>query len=106
MATSGGRTVAGPRTLHLMPLQFLCNHVCPMCDLQDFEPDVLRRNQRTDLEQGLKLADYERLFDQMLPGLRMVSLFGGGEPLAHPEIEGILRAIKARGWTGAMITNG
>jgi MoaA/NifB/PqqE/SkfB family radical SAM enzyme len=42
----------------------------------------------------------------MPPGLEEVNVVGGGEPLIHPEIIGILRAVKRRGLRGSLITNG
>ncbi len=101
-----GRAWTGPRTLHLMPLQFLCNHACPMCNLQELDPRDLRSEVDKEQSGGLTVEEYERLFDDMLPGLRTVSLFGGGEPLAYKGIERLLASIKKRGWKGSVITNG
>lgn len=53
----------------------------------------------------MKLADDRLLFDAMPPGVEMVELVGGGEPLVHPDAVEIMRDVKRRGWRGSLITN-
>jgi MoaA/NifB/PqqE/SkfB family radical SAM enzyme len=106
VGTALNHALAGPSSLRINPMGFICNHRCPMCWLQHFDPADFERQQRIDRELGLKLADYERLFDSMPPGLEEVNLVGGGEPLVHAQCLEIMAAVKRRGWRGSLITNG
>jgi MoaA/NifB/PqqE/SkfB family radical SAM enzyme len=101
-----GSALVGPEVVQINPMTYVCNHACPMCWLQHVEPGHLRAMQGREKREGLRLGDYVRLFDGMLPGLREVMLIGGGEPLAHPDAVGIMREVKRHGWCGSLVTNG
>lgn len=100
------KALVGPYLIRINPMDYVCNHTCPMCWLQHLTPEELKRGKKADLQGGMKLADYEKMFDGMPIGVGEINIVGGGEPLVHPEAEGILRAIKKRGWRGWIITNG
>lgn len=100
------RALLGPAQLRINPMGAVCNHTCPMCWLQQLDPDEKKRQFQVDREQGLRLADYEAMLESMPPGLTEVNVVGGGEPLVHPECVEIMRAIKRRGLRGYLISNG
>lgn len=82
-----------PVAAHLIPIR-RCNLSCTYCNEYDDHsapvptPDVLRRIDR--------LAEL---------GTGIVTL-SGGEPLLHPDLEGIIRHIRHRGSIATVITNG
>jgi len=100
------RALLGPCQLRINPMGAVCNHTCPMCWLQQLDPEEKKRQFKADRAEGLTLAEYVALFDGMPPGLTEVNVVGGGEPLVHPDCVGIMREIKRRGWRGYLITNG
>lgn len=101
-----GRSVVGPYLLRINPMSATCNHVCPMCYLQQMDPTDLKAYQQAEHGDGLRLADYVALFDSMPPGLQEVNIVGGGEPLIHPDAGALMGAVKRHGWKGILITNG
>ncbi len=106
LGTRNGRALVGPRFLRINPMGFVCNHACPMCWIQQLDPEELRREKKSEIKHGLKLDDYRRLFDSMPLGLEEVNLVGGGEPLLHPQAVEIMREVKSRAWRSSLITNG
>lgn len=100
------RALIGPESIRINPLGHICNHACPMCFLQQMPPEELKRRKELDRTDALKLADYVALFDSMPSGLEEVNIVGGGEPLAHPQIVGIMEEIRRRGFRGSLISNG
>jgi MoaA/NifB/PqqE/SkfB family radical SAM enzyme len=101
-----GTALVGPEVVQITPMTYTCNHTCPMCWLQHTDPDELSTMRRRERREHLSLADYEALFDGMLPGLREVVMVGGGEPLAFREATEVARSIKRRRWRGTLVTNG
>jgi MoaA/NifB/PqqE/SkfB family radical SAM enzyme len=98
----------------------LCNLRCKMCGqwgdtgvfrtnshdhASDGEAERRRIRELIGLERQLSLADYERLLDELAPHQPIISLFGG-EPFLYPDILPLIRAIKRRGLTVTVITNG
>lgn len=86
-------------------LTYRCNLKCSFCGQND-----IRRNARTLVENGfvmsLELEQIERILDDAAAaGIRHVNLWGG-EPLLHPHIFEIIRAIKKRYMRCFMVTNG
>lgn len=100
------RPLVGPSLLRINPMQFVCNHTCPMCWLQHLDPADLKAQKQTDRERGMKFEHYRRLFDSFPLGLEEVNVVGGGEPLVHPQAVEIMEEVKRHGWRGSLITNG
>ena len=88
------RALVGPYFLRINPMSYVCNHACPMCWLHQIPPEELKRQKKKDLEEGMRLDDYNTLFEGMPSGLEEINLVGGGEPLLHPEVVEIMREIK------------
>ncbi len=104
--TIADKAWVGPHLIRINPMDYVCNHVCPMCWLQYLAPDELKRQKQNDRQRGMTAAEYKTMFDGMPPGVGEVNIVGGGEPLIHPEIAQIMREIKMRGWRGWIISNG
>src|SRR5438477_9171133 len=84
---------AHPLLVQIIPIR-RCNIDCGYCNEYDkasrpIAPDVLRR--RID-----KLAEL---------GTSVVA-FSGGEPMLHPDLDDLIRHIRARGMLAGLITNG
>jgi len=89
----GAVSTRHPLMAHIIPIR-RCNLSCTYCnEYDDFSKPV-----STDTMVGRinRLADL---------GTGVVTL-SGGEPLLHPELDDIIRAIRRRGVLAAMITNG
>ncbi len=98
----------------------LCNLRCKMCG-QWGDTGIFREESNAAASDGaherariqeligarrqLALEDYERLLDEVAPSRPIISLFGG-EPFLYPDIIPLIRAIKRRGLTCTVITNG
>ncbi|MBI1785550.1 SPASM domain-containing protein, partial [Candidatus Sumerlaeota bacterium] len=104
--TIADHALIGPHLVRINPMDYACNHTCPMCWLQYLAPDELKAQKKRDREQGMTAAEYMRVFDGMPSGVGEINIVGGGEPLIHPEIAAIMRSIKEHGWRGWIITNG
>ncbi|MCL4441560.1 MAG: tungsten cofactor oxidoreductase radical SAM maturase [Firmicutes bacterium] len=76
----------------------LCNFACTTC---------IRNSWQDDMGQ-MEWATFEKLLAQLkeLPELETVHFGGFGEPMSHPRIFDMLRAVKALGLRVEMITNG
>lgn len=106
LGTLLGRALIGPHVLRINPMDYLCNLRCIMCWLQFLPLEHLSEMRRIDREEGMKISDYVRLFNGVLPGVQEVNVVGGGEPLLHPDAIDIMSEIKSRRWIGSLITNG
>lgn len=105
-STAAGVTLLGPFQIRINPTDVICNHACPMCYLQYLPPEDLRSEKIRERNQWMLLDDYKQLFDGMPPGLTEVNIVGGGEPLAHPDVVGIMEEVKSRNLRGYLMTNG
>lgn len=98
----------------------LCNLRCKMCGqwgdtgvfredaealATDGEQERARIRESIGLRRQLALPDYVKLLDELKPAQPVISLFGG-EPFLYPEILPLMRAVKQRGLTLTVITNG
>src|SRR5499427_5538676 len=84
---------AHPFLVHIIPIR-RCNLACTYCnEFDDFSPPV-------PLEEMKKRLDI--LADM---GASIITI-SGGEPLLHPDLDGIIRHIRRRGMIAGMITNG
>src|SRR5271166_272405 len=82
-----------PLLAHIIPIR-RCNLACEYCnEYDDFSKPVPTETmfQRVD-----KLAEL---------GTSVITI-SGGEPLLHPELDGIIRRIRKRGMIAGLITNG
>lgn len=106
MGTLAERAWAGPVLIRLSPLDFVCNHRCPMCWLQHLPEGEINSLRKRDRDEGMRLKDYLRFFADIPPGLEEINVVGGGEPLAHPEAAELLLEIKRLRVRGSLVTNG
>lgn len=100
----GGAPLAGPETLHV-DVTNACNASCVTC--WDHSP-LLRVPRASDWKRRrMEVARLEALLDdaRTLGGLRKIILSGMGEPFAHPEIAGLITAVKSRGLHLTIITH-
>ena len=120
LAAPSAQTLPMPTFVQLRVTN-LCNLRCKMCgqwgdtgifrsdgfsaSASDGEHERRRIRELIGLHRQLALADYERLLDEVAPFRPIISLFGG-EPLLYPDLLPLVRAIKARGLTCTVITNG
>src|SRR5690606_11052489 len=86
-------------------LTYNCNLKCSFCGQDD-----IRRNAKTLMAGGFKMAleleQIEKILDDAAAsGIRHVNIWGG-EPLLHPQIFNIIRAVKKRYMRCFMVTNG
>lgn len=82
-------------------LTYSCNLKCPFCGQND-----IRRNKNYNKSMQLTLEQVEKILDDAVAaGIRNVNLWGG-EPLLHPDIFNIIKAIKKRYMRCFMVTNG
>jgi organic radical activating enzyme len=80
---------------HIAP-EGACNLKCPYCSVTH-----RKVHNRIDLDTIFKYVD-----DLMGLGLKAVILTGGGEPTIYPHFNKLVRGLKSRGLSVALITNG
>lgn len=93
MAFKAVASTKHPILAHIIPMR-RCNLACEYCnEYDDHSPpvEIEVMNQRID-----RLAKL---------GTAVVTI-SGGEPLMHPELEGVIRRIRKRGMLAGLITNG
>src|SRR5580658_3023847 len=82
-----------PFLVHIIPMR-RCNLDCGYC------------NEYDDVSKPVPLEEMKRRLDLLADmGTSMITI-SGGEPLLHPELEGVIRHIRKRGMIAGMITNG
>src|SRR5687768_10479650 len=87
------RYATRPVAAHVIPIR-RCNLACSYCNEFDDHsrpvstPDMLRRID---------------LLDDLGTG---IVTFSGGEPLLHPDLDALIRHVRARGMIATLITNG
>jgi MoaA/NifB/PqqE/SkfB family radical SAM enzyme len=82
-----------PFLVHIIPMR-RCNLDCGYC------------NEYDDVSKPVPLAEMKKRLDILADmGTSMITI-SGGEPLMHPELEGVIRHIRRRGIYAGMITNG
>lgn len=93
------RTRGWSMPLHIqLELTNFCNLRCPVC------PTGIRAVERKP--QAIDPAFFEDLIDEIGPYLLTTSLWAWGEPLLHPNLERILRAIRKHDIAILLSTNG
>jgi len=78
---------------HIVPMR-RCNLDCAYCNEYDKTSDPV------------PLAEMERRVDHLARLGTSIVTISGGEPLLHPELDGVIRRIRKRGMVAGMITNG
>jgi MoaA/NifB/PqqE/SkfB family radical SAM enzyme len=82
-----------PLLAHIIPMR-RCNLACTYCnEYDDFSPPV-------------PIEEMHRRLDKLAALGTSVITISGGEPLMHPEIEGIISRIRHHGMIAGLITNG
>jgi MoaA/NifB/PqqE/SkfB family radical SAM enzyme len=74
-----------------------CNATCGTCSRSSLNPQALKND--------LSLATLDRILTE-LPDIQLVRLIGLGETFLHPDIENILKRLKAKNIKVWTITNG
>ena len=93
MMAYGAISTRHPIMAHIIPIR-RCNLSCTYCnEYDDYSKPV---------DTGIMVSRINRLADL---GTGIVTL-SGGEPLLHPELDEIIRAMRNRGVIAGMITNG
>jgi MoaA/NifB/PqqE/SkfB family radical SAM enzyme len=93
MIARGLASTGHPILAHLIPIR-RCNLSCTYCnEFDDFSKPIAIQVLRERVNQ---LADL---------GTSIITI-SGGEPLLHPELEDVIRAIRQRGMLAGLITNG
>src|SRR5689334_20038818 len=93
IVAKGAVSTSHPIMAHIIPIR-RCNLSCTYCnEYDDFSKPVPTS---VMVERINQLADL---------GTSILTL-SGGEPLLHPELDDIIKAMRARGVLAGMITNG
>jgi MoaA/NifB/PqqE/SkfB family radical SAM enzyme len=93
MIARGALSTRHPIMAHIIPIR-RCNLACAYCnEYDDYSPPVPTE---------VMVARVNRLADL---GTSILTL-SGGEPLLHPDLDEIIRAMRRRGVLACMITNG
>lgn len=82
-----------PIDVHLIPIR-RCNLSCAYC------------NEYDDFSKPVPLAELERRVNHLADLGTSIITISGGEPLLHPELDDLIRAIRRRGMIAGLITNG
>ncbi len=82
-----------PVLVHIVPMR-RCNLDCAYCNEYDKTSDPV------------PLAEMERRIDELARLGTSVITISGGEPLLHPDLDGVIRRIRHHGMMAGMITNG
>ncbi|MBO0911385.1 MAG: radical SAM protein [Acidobacteria bacterium] len=82
-----------PLLAHIIPVR-RCNLACKYC------------NEFDDFSKPVPLETMFRRVDRLAELGTSVVTISGGEPLLHPELDGIIRRIRHHGMVAGMITNG
>src|SRR5256884_8555924 len=82
-----------PLLAHIIPMR-RCNLACTYC------------NEFDDISKPVPIEDMYRRIDKLGALGTSVVTISGGEPLLHPELDEIIRRIRANGMVAGLITNG
>lgn len=93
MLAQSFRYATRPVAAHLIPTR-RCNLACAYC------------NEFDDHSRPVPTADLVRRVDLLAKLGAGIVTFSGGEPLLHPDLDEIVRTIRARGPIATLITNG
>jgi MoaA/NifB/PqqE/SkfB family radical SAM enzyme len=79
--------------VHIIPMR-RCNLDCGYC------------NEYDNVSKPVPLEEMKKRLDILADMGTSIITISGGEPLMHPELEGVIRHIRKRGMIAGMITNG
>jgi MoaA/NifB/PqqE/SkfB family radical SAM enzyme len=93
MATRALTSTDHPLLAHIIPMR-RCNLACTYC------------NEFDDFSKPVPIEDMDRRIDKLGELGTSVVTISGGEPLMHPELDDVIRRIRANGIIAGLITNG
>lgn len=103
-----GRPFLGPQVVTL-EVTHHCNLRCSFCESHG-NRQALPITSRREYEGGRRTMDLERIArlarDLAAVGTDLVELSGKGDPIAHPQLASIIRAVKGAGLSCSLFTNG
>src|SRR5260370_490033 len=82
-----------PLLAHIIPMR-RCNLACTYC------------NEYDDFAKPVRIEEMYRRIDKLGSLGTAVVTISGGEPLMHPELDDVIRRIRANGMIAGLITNG
>ncbi len=82
-----------PLLAHIIPMR-RCNLACTYC------------NEFDDFSKPVPIEEMYRRIDKLGSLGTAVVTISGGEPLMHPELDDVIRRIRANGMIAGLITNG
>src|SRR4029077_762611 len=82
-----------PLLAHIIPMR-RCNLACTYC------------NEFDDFSKPVAIEEMYRRIDKLGALGTAVVTISGGEPLMHPELDDVIRRIRANGMVAGLITNG
>jgi MoaA/NifB/PqqE/SkfB family radical SAM enzyme len=82
-----------PLLAHIIPMR-RCNLACTYC------------NEFDDFSKPVPIGEMHRRIDKLGELGTSVVTISGGEPLMHPELDDVIRRIRANGMVAGLITNG
>jgi len=82
-----------PLLAHIIPMR-RCNLACTYC------------NEFDDFSKPVPIEEMYRRIDKLAALGTSVVTISGGEPLMHPELDDVIRRIRANGMVAGLITNG
>jgi MoaA/NifB/PqqE/SkfB family radical SAM enzyme len=93
MIARGLLSTSHPLLVHIIPIR-RCNLACTYC------------NEFDDISDPVPLEEMFRRIDRLGEMRTGVVTISGGEPLLHPQLDDIIRRIRANGIIAGLITNG
>src|SRR6202008_3106494 len=93
MTTHAMASTDHPLLAHIIPMR-RCNLACTYC------------NEFDDFSKPVPLEEMYRRIDKLGALGTAVVTISGGEPLMHPELDDVIRRIRANGMIAGLITNG
>jgi MoaA/NifB/PqqE/SkfB family radical SAM enzyme len=93
MITKALASTKHPVLVHIIPMR-RCNLDCGYC------------NEYDNVSKPVPLEEMKKRLDILADMGTSIITISGGEPLMHPELEGVIRHIRKRGMIAGMITNG
>ncbi len=93
MAASAMASTDHPLLAHIIPMR-RCNLACTYC------------NEFDDFSKPVPIEEMYRRIDKLGALGTAVVTISGGEPLMHPELDDVIRRIRANGMIAGLITNG